>query len=198
MKYPPPHHQEESKTHLLDVIKSYPLAILISVKDEQPFVTHLPLIYSEGKLIGHIDKFNPQAALLSNHRPVTVLFTGPQCYISPSIYSTSQLPTWNYVNVHLKGVVTAIEDPERVKQSIVDMTAQLESPEQKYQLSKENPRMDALIEYIKGFEIEITSWEGKFKLSQDKNPKDIRKAKEELIRSNQQSIKAFLERIFPT
>ena len=64
---------------MVDVIKTYPLATIISVKDNTPFITHLPLIYNEfGKLIGHIDKQNPQAALLKNNSDVTILFSGPQ------------------------------------------------------------------------------------------------------------------------
>ena len=46
------------------------------------------------------------------------------------------------------------------------------------------------------FEITITKWEGKFKLSQDKKPRDIENAKNELIRFNQESIKTFLEKVF--
>ncbi len=196
MTYPPPHHQDDTKAHLLEVIKSYPLATLISVKDDEPLVTHLPLIYTDGKLVGHIDTFNPQAELMKDGHNVSIIFSGPQCYISPSVYSTTQLPTWNYVKVHLKGTVQAIDDPEAVKQSIVSMTEQLEAPEHKFKLPLDHARMHALIDYIKGFEITITHWEGKFKLSQDKNPKDIRLARAELIRANQQSIEAFLERIF--
>lgn len=194
--YPPPHHQDDTKEHLIEVIKAYPLATLISVKNHEPLVTHLPLIYTDGKLVGHIDKFNPQAELLRDGHKVTIIFGGPQCYISPSVYSTTQLPTWNYVKVHLKGTVQAIDNPEAVKQSIVNMTEQLEAPDHKFKLPLDHPRMHALIDYIKGFEITITHWEGKFKLSQDKNPKDIRLAKAELIRANQQSIEAFIERIF--
>ncbi len=194
--YPPPHHQDDNKDHLVEVIKTYPLAIVISVKDGEPLVTHLPLIFNEGKLIGHLDTFNPQAELLKDGNKVTIIFSGPQCYISPSVYSTTQLPTWNYINVHLKGTVTAIDDPEVVKQSIVSMTEQLEAPDHKFQLPLDHPRMHALIDYIKGFEIEITHWEGKFKLSQDKNPKDIRLARAELIKANQESIEKFLNRIF--
>lgn len=194
--YPPPHHQDNTKEHIVEVIRTYPLATLISVEDDEPLVTHLPLIYTDGKLIGHIDKFNPQAELLRDGNKVTLIFGGPQCYISPSIYSTTQLPTWNYVKVHLKGIVTAIDDTNRVKQSIVNMTEYLEAPDHKYTLPLDHPRMHALIDYIKGFEINITHWEGKFKLSQDKNPKDIRNARAELIRANQQSIQEFLERIF--
>jgi transcriptional regulator len=194
--YPPPHHQDKSKDHLIEVIKTYPLATVISVKDGEPFVTHLPLIFNDGKLIGHLDTFNPQAELLKDGNKVTIIFSGPQCYISPSVYSTTQLPTWNYINVHIKGTVTAIDDPEVVKQSIVSMTEQLEAPDHKFQLPLDHPRMHALIDYIIGFEIEITHWEGKFKLSQDKNPKDIRLARAELIRANQESIERFLNRIF--
>ena len=196
MNYPPEHHQDDNKDHLIEVIKTYPLATVISVKDGEPLITHVPLIYNDGKLVGHIDKFNPQAELMKGGNKVTILFSGPQCYISPSVYSTTQFPTWNYVKVHLKGTVVAIEDPEAVKQSIVRMTEQLEAPEHKFNLPLDHPRMHALIEYIKGFEIEITDWEGKFKLSQDKNPKDIRLARAELIKVNQQSIETFLNRIF--
>lgn len=46
------------------------------------------------------------------------------------------------------------------------------------------------------FGIFITHWEGKFKLSQDKKPRDIENARAELIRVNQESIKAFLEKVF--
>lgn len=181
---------------MLEVIKTYPLAILISVKDDEPLITHLPLIYNEGKLVGHLDIHNPQAPLLQDGNKVSIIFTGPQCYISPSIYATTQLPTWNYINVHLKGTVKAIEDNETVKQSIVNMTVFLEAPEHRYQLTMDNPRMDSLINFIKGFEITITHWEGKFKLSQDKNPKDIRNARSELIRANQESIRNLMDNIF--
>ncbi|MEO6346850.1 MAG: FMN-binding negative transcriptional regulator [Aquaticitalea sp.] len=180
---------------MIEVIKSYPLATVISFKDGEPLVTHLPLIYRDNKLIGHIDAFNPQAEMLKNDHKVTIIFSGPQCYISPNIYSTTQLPTWNYVKVHLKGTAKAISDPTSVKQSIVSLTEQLEAPEHKFRLPLDHERMHNLITYIKGFEINITDWEGKFKLSQDKNPKDIRNAKAELIRANQQSIETFLQRI---
>lgn len=196
MNYPPDHHQDHNKDHLIEVIKTYPLATLISVKDGEPLVTHVPLMFNDGKLVGHIDKYNPQAELMKGGNKVTILFSGPQCYISPSVYSTTQFPTWNYVKVHLKGTVVGIDDPEAVKQSIVKMTEQLEAPKHEFRLPLDHPRMHALIEYIKGFEIKITDWEGKFKLSQDKNPKDIRLARAELIKVNQQSIETFLNRIF--
>lgn len=197
MNYPPKIHQNNEINHIIDVIKTYPLSTVISVKDNTPFITHLPLVYNEvGKLIGHIDKQNPQAALLKDNQPVTVLFSGPQCYISPSIYTTTQLPTWNYIKVHLKGTVNAIESKEALKNSIIKMTEFLEAPEHKYVLEPDNPRMLGALDYIDMFEITIDSWEGKFKLSQDKKPQDIQNARAELIRANQESIEHFLNKVF--
>lgn len=196
MNYPPKHHQDNDKSHLIEVIKTYPLATLISVENNEPLITHLPLVLEGEKLIGHIDIYNPQAKLLKDNRAITILFSGPQCYISPSIYSTTQLPTWNYIKLHLKGNVNAIESKAALKQSLITMTEFLEAPDHKYVLEVDNPRLERNLDYIEMFEIDITAWEGKFKLSQDKKPKDIENARQELIRANQESVKQFLDRIF--
>lgn len=196
MNYPPKHHQDTNINHMIEVIKNYPLATIISTKNNTPYITHLPLIYNEnGKLIGHIDKFNPQAELLKDKNPITIIFSGPQCYISPTIYSTTQLPTWNYIKVHLKGTVKAIESKEALKKSIIKMTEFLEKPTQKYILEPDNQRMIGALDYINMFEISIDTWEGKFKLSQDKKPQDIANAKAELIRANTENIEPFLNKI---
>jgi transcriptional regulator len=196
MNYPPKHNQDDDKVHLYDVIKTYPLATLISVENNEPLVTHLPLVLEGEKLIGHIDINNPHTQLLKENKPVTVLFSGPQCYISPSIYSTKQLPTWNYIKLHVKGTVKAIDNKAALKQSLITMTTLLEAPDHKYVLETDNPRLDQNLAYIELFEINITSWEGKFKLSQDKKPSDTERARKELIRANQESVKQFLDSVF--
>ena len=196
--YPPKKHQDSDKKHLIEVIKTYPLATVISVKDNTPLITHLPLIYreSDGKLVGHIDIYNPQTELLKDLNDVTLIFSGPQCYISPSIYTTTQLPTWNYIKVHLTGTVQRIENNAELKQSLIDMTSFLEAPDHKYVLEADNPRLDKNLDYIKLFEITIKTWEGKFKLSQDKKPKDIENARKELLKTNQEQVKTFLDQVF--
>jgi len=140
---------------MIEVIKAYPLATVFSVKDNEPLVTHMPLIYreSDGKLIGHIDIYNPQTKLMRDDNDLTIIFSGPQCYISPSVYTTTQLPTWNYIKVHLKGTVKAIESKEALKESLIIMTEFLEQPDHKYVLEANNPRMDGNLDYIKMFEI---------------------------------------------
>ena len=196
MNYPPQHHQDNDINHMIEVIKTYPLATVISVDNNEPLITHLPLIYSNGKLIGHIDINNPHAQLLQNNTEVTLIFSGPECYISPSIFSSTQLPTWNYIKVHLKGKVQENPDKAALKQSLISMTEFLEEPDHKYILSTDNPRLDKYLDYILMFEIEIIHWEGKFKLSQDKKPTDIADAREELVRSNQESVIQFLNKVF--
>ena len=197
LKYPPKHHQDNDTNHMIEVIKTYPLATLISVKNNEPLITHLPLIYNEsGKLIGHIDTFNPQAELLKNGNDITIIFSGPQCYISPSIYETAQVPTWNYIKVHLKGSVKAIESKEALKESLITMTEFLEAPDHKYVLEPDNKSMEGNLDYIKMFEITITGWEGKFKLSKDKKPIDVENSRAELIRANRESVERFLDKIF--
>ncbi|ARV09206.1 transcriptional regulator [Winogradskyella sp. PC-19] len=196
MNYPPKKHQDDDINHMIEVIKTYPLATVISVSNNEPYITHLPLVYEDNKLIGHIDIYNPQAELLKDNNDVTIIFSGPECYISPSIYSTTQLPTWNYIKVHLKGKVKAIKSKAALKQSLITMTEFLETPDHKYVLEPDNPRLDRNLDYIEMFEIEITNWEGKFKLSQDKKPRDIKAARQELIKTNQESIKQFLDKVF--
>lgn len=196
MNYPPKHHQDDNQNHIIEVIKTYPLATIISIENNQPIITHLPLIYENKKLIGHIDIYNPQVKLLKNDNDVTLIFSGPECYISPSVYSTTQLPTWNYIKVHLKGKVKAIESKDALKESLITMTKFLEAPDHKYALEPDNPRLDRNLNYIEMFEITITQWEGKFKLSQDKKPNDTEAARAELIKTNQESVKEFLDKVF--
>ncbi len=201
MKYPPRHHQESDFNNVLEVVKNYPFGTLITVKEQEPLITHIPIVFEQdgsvyGKLVAHIDKFNPQVATLTNGAMVTAVFYGPDCYISPSVYSTRQLPTWNYIFAHLKGSVTLLTDKETVKRTMVRMTSFLEGENPKYELSQDDSRMEGLIDYIVGFEIEITAWEGKFKFSQDKQKKDRELAKQELIRSQKKDISAFVDRIY--
>jgi len=199
LKYPPKHHQEKNFDNIVSVIKKYPFATLISTKNDSIYTTHLPLIYRDnaahGILTGHIDKHNLHAELLKDDANVTVLFHGPDSYISPTIYSTKQLPTWNYIKVHIEGTVQQITDGNSVKQSIVGMTDFLETQEKKFVLDNNDPRMEALIDYIIGFEITITKWEGKFKLSQDKLKRDMELAKAALIKNQKEDISIFIDEI---
>jgi|GEM_PF-172282 len=196
--YPPKHHQTKDKEKMLSVVKNYPLAILVSAKEEKHYAIHIPIIYNETskKLVAHIDKNNPQVDSLIDGAQATAIFKGPDTYISPSIYSTKQLPTWNYIIVHLSGVIKRIKNALEAKRSIVEMTQFLEGKVPRFELELEDPRMDRLVPYIQAFEIEITHWDGKFKLSQDKNDIDYERAKNQLMGNRSEPEKTFIETIY--
>lgn len=197
--YPPKHHQDDNLDHLIKTIQKFPLATLISANGEDCHTTHIPFIYSKdgstyGKLIGHLDKNNPQCAFLNN-RKVFIIFSGPNTYISPNTYTTDQLPTWNYIKVHIEGISIINNDPDAIKTSMVEMTRFLETSENPFVLDYNHPRMNQLINYVTGIEITITRIEGKFKLSQDKIPADTKNAREKLIVDSQKSLRDFMESI---
>tara|TARA_B100000809_G_scaffold260568_1_gene307749 strand:- start:2958 stop:3554 length:597 start_codon:yes stop_codon:yes gene_type:complete len=196
--YPPKHHQSIDIQKMIKVIKAYPFGMLVSILNGLPLITHIPIIYNEtsGKLVAHIDKYNPQLATLTNNSKVTVVFRGPDTYISPSVYSTKQLPTWNYIIVHIKGNITLINNPNEAKKTMIEMTQFLEGENQKFVLDKDNRGMRNSINYIQAFEIEITDWEGKFKLSQDKKQQDRDNAKEEFIKKSREDITGFIDEIY--
>jgi transcriptional regulator len=197
--YPPKHHQDDQIDHQIRTIQQFPLATLISANGEDCFTTHIPLIYYKdgstyGKLIGHLDKNNPQCAFLNN-RKVYAIFSGPNTYISPNTYTTVQLPTWNYIKVHVEGTCIINNDPDAIKKSMVDMTRFLETSDNPFVLEYDHPRMNQLVNYVTGIEISITRLEGKFKLSQDKIPVDVKNAKEKLIVDSQKSLRDFIESV---
>lgn len=186
MKYPPKHHQEEQFKNALELIKMYPLATVTTSSNNKILSTHIPLVYKPegtlGTLVGHLDKFNPQINHFEDKdHDLELIFHGPEVYISPSKYSTTQLPTWNYFKVHLKGEIELKRNTDEVKDSLITMTSFLEGPQPNYILDENNPRMIAALDYIVGFHIKITSWEGKYKISQDKNKEDQKRAKQALI-----------------
>ncbi|PKP26301.1 MAG: transcriptional regulator [Bacteroidetes bacterium HGW-Bacteroidetes-2] len=196
--YPPKHHQTQDKEKMISVIESYPLAMLVSAKEGKPFITHIPVIYNHDieKLVAHIDKHNPQLESLLDGAEVTVVFRGPDVYISPSIYTTPQLPTWNYIIVHITGTIQWIQDIEKAKETMIAMTSFLERKEKKYILNPDDKRMEAAIHFIQAFEIEITNWEGKFKLSQDKNKQDFEIAKNHLKQNTLKNKEYFIDTIY--
>lgn len=199
MKYPPQHHQEADFQNALLAISHFPLATVITAENDSIESSHFPLFHEDdgsnfGKLIGHLDIYNPQAEHLDG-RLCSVIFHGPQSYISPSDYSSSQLPTWNYVKVHFRGRIFEITDQSAVRDSLITLTQRCET-EQNFVLEPDNPKMKSYLPYIKGFEIRIESWEGKFKLSQDKSPQDYALAREALTVKNSEQNAVFLDALF--
>jgi predicted FMN-binding regulatory protein PaiB len=188
--YPPQYYLEHDKEKIFRVIETYSFATVISRTEDDIIVTHLPLILDRqrgefGFLVGHMDRNNPHIRYLNNDK-VFVIFHGPNAYISPKIYKSSQLPTWNSISVHLKGITRILESNEVVRDSMINMVAFLEKGEDPFVLEKDDPKMQRLLGYVVGFEVEILEMIGRFKLSQNKDATDKQLAKEQLIAASNQ------------
>jgi len=195
--YPPEYYLEHDREKIYRVIETYSFATVISRTEDDILVTHLPLILDRqrgesGFLVGHMDRNNPHTRYLDNAK-VFVIFHGPNAYISPNVYESSQLPTWNSIAVHLKGLTRITESTEAVRDSMIKMVSFLERGEDPFVLSKDNHKMQGFLAYVVGFEIEILEMIGRFKLSQNKNAKDKQLAKEHLISDSRKGHEALID-----
>lgn len=118
--YIPKYFQEEDKKEIKRLINQNPFALLICCDDNGlPMATHTVLQLLDPKneenmdLWGHISRANPQKNSLKSNSKVLVVFSGAHSYISPSWYEKPNVPTWNYLAVHLYGEVNEIEGNEK-------------------------------------------------------------------------------------
>jgi lysine/ornithine N-monooxygenase/predicted FMN-binding regulatory protein PaiB len=195
--YPPQRHLETDSRKLYSVLQEFKFATLVSSGEDGPLVTHVPLTLDrergrKGVLFGHMDRANPHVNLLDGQR-VLAVFHGPNTYISPHTYQTSQLPTWNSIAVHVRGVVRLIDDNDALVRGLATICEQSDRAPGAYRLDPQDPRIGRLIDYIIGFEIEIDEMVGRFKLSQDRSDSDSRLAADEFLRHTVPSQRAVVQ-----
>ncbi len=163
-----------------------PLATLISRADEYPVATHVPLELEEDEhgemvLSGHVAKANRHRTLFESQPDVLAIFLSPiQHYISSSWYNHPNVPTWNYMSVHVYGHLRTVEG-ERLRQSLEKMTRYHEQisshPVTEEVLQSE---IEKQIGGIVGFEIDIEKVEAAYKMSQNRDEEDYRNIVAEL------------------
>jgi len=173
--YTPKAFQVEDADRVHRVIDEFPFAMVIAGST----VSHLPLYREPGadglKIVGHLARANPQCADLLDGAAATAVFQGPHTYITPTWYVKGDVPTWNYVAVHVKGTVRRIEEPERLIEILKNIS---EASEKKYgsnwrfAIPKDLQPLERLGRAIMGFEIEATEVEAKFKLNQNRSRAD--------------------------
>jgi L-ornithine N5-oxygenase len=199
-EYPPKRHLENDPEKLYAVIERFKFATVISVQASgEPVVTHVPLTLdrsrgAKGVLFGHMDKANPHIDAVEGRRLLAV-FHGPNSYISPHVYETDQLPTWNSITVHAWGKARLLRDQRALIRGLMGICEQSDHRPNAYRLDAEDHRIDQLIDYILGFEIEIDELIGRFKLSQDRAEEDRRLAAIELARNTEAGERALIERV---
>lgn len=112
-----------------------------------------------------------------------VVFRAGGAYTSPNWYPSkhethNQVPTWNYQVVHAYGRVTIHNDERYVRSVIGHLTRTHKATQERPWKMSDAPKdyMDALVKAIAGIEFEVTRYQGKSKLSQNKDVRDLRGA----------------------
>lgn len=183
--YIPDLYKNENQEEITQFLFENSFGILVNRTNGKLWATHIPLEFEqtkEGKsiLFGHISKENPQWESFESDVNVLAIFSGVHSYISSSWYEKENVPTWNYIAVHVYGKVKIIEG-DAVITSLKKLT-------DKYEAHSENPvRIEDLSEKtmrqvsgIVAFEIEIESIEAVKKMSQNRNEKDYHNVISEL------------------
>jgi transcriptional regulator len=105
--------------------------ILINSVNGKIWATHIPMLLSKDKdhkdiLTGHLSKANFQWKEFEKSQEVLVVFPGNHSYISSSWYDHENVPTWNYLAVHVYGTIQIIEGDE-LKGELTKMVNKYES-----------------------------------------------------------------------
>jgi lysine/ornithine N-monooxygenase/predicted FMN-binding regulatory protein PaiB len=198
--YPPGQFVEDDSERIHAVMNRYRFATVVSARGvDDPLVTHVPLTFdpsrgAKGVLFGHMDRGNPQVPLLDG-REVTVLFHGPNSYISPNVLEESRLPTWNSMTVHVRGRARLLTSRDALVRGLCGISEHADPDEGAYRLDPEDPRIARLIDYIVGFEIDIDQLTGRFKLSQDMDAEDRTAAARTLWETSRRDDQGLIERV---
>lgn len=174
--YIPKPFKVEDKTALFEFVEKWSFGDLITTTQGAINISQVPFLIDQeqGVLYGHLAKQNGQLAELEVADDLTVIFKGPNAYISPTWYqSENMVPTWNFQSVQVRGKACLVGEKELLK--IIDglsqkREAQFDSPWTLDKVGESN--LKAMMTVIVGFKISIDEIVGKFKLSQNRNKDD--------------------------
>jgi transcriptional regulator len=174
MKFEP-----RSNADFVRLIAEHPLAWVVS-RGEQGFAaTPLPLLSEtdeEGRvtaLFGHFALSNPHVEVLRASSAATILFMGPQGYISPEPVSQPQwAPTWNYAIAQFDVKVEFVphENDVALERLVRAMEADRREP---WTIARMGERYAQMVTRIVAFRAHVISTRGRFKLGQDESPQTL-------------------------
>ena len=158
-----------------------------------PLAAHVPFLLSDDASFAelHLARSNPIArAGLPGSALLAV--SGPDTYVSPDWYGPQaqvpdQVPTWNYVAVHLRGVL------EPLSSEMLAPHADALSAEHEGRITDKTPwtsakmtdgAMDRMLRMILPFRLRIISVDGTWKLNQNKPPEVRTRAAEALAKGD--------------
>ena len=141
--------------------------------DAGPLLSHVPVLLSPdaGRAEMHLVRSNP-IARLAMPVPAVIAVTGPDGYVSPDWYGVDgQVPTWNYVAVHLRGRLVALP-PGNMSAHLDRLSDHFEARiagKAPWRADKMDAEvLDRMMRQIIPVTLEVDGIEGTWKLSQNK------------------------------
>ena len=177
--YIPKAHRVDDLKLLHDFMDEYAFVELVTSSPTLR-ITHIPVLVDRaagnyGKILGHVSRQNPQSQAFDGRQTGVIVFRGPHGYISPTWYAKKEaVPTWNFGVVHATGRPAAITDKEALHKLLGRLIEKFESTDGSgYDFSKlPDSYVSLMLGGIDGFEMQIESLEGKFKLGQERSDTD--------------------------
>ncbi len=188
--YTPPAFALEDSAAIERIMAEEPFGQLITADhDGLPTATHIPLLFApgvgaKGAIQGHMARQNPHLELLRQGRPSLAIFWGPHAYVSPTWYERApNVPTWNYLTVHVTGRPRIVEDETAVRAHMERLVATFEDTWRLDGLPESY--LDGMLKGIVAFEIEIERIQAKAKLSQNRKPGEQQRVREALAQGGE-------------
>jgi len=195
--YIPKANLATDKTEIIEFMKRFSFATIITSKDNFPTATHLPFVVTtKGDnivLTSHFAKANEHWQDIENNS-VLVIFSEPHAYISTKNYDKElNVPTWNYISIHAYGQGKLITETEK---TFENLEATIDNYETSYRQHWDNFPEEYKLKMSKGivaFEILVTDLQAKSKLSQNRTDTEQRKIIDTLSKSKDTNEKIIAE-----
>ncbi len=174
--YNVPYFKAKDNEEVMAFMHQHPFIILCGIDiNNQPVATHIPVLVEERDdkvfLLAHVMRKQEHTKAFENNSSVLAIFSGAHTYVSASWYSNPQsAATWNYQAVHAKGTLHFLDDAG-LHQLLTKLTEKFENNPHSPSLVQhmDEAYVKSMMKAIVAFEIEITSIEHIFKLSQNKD-----------------------------
>lgn len=181
--YTPAAFGESDPAVMADLVRRHPLGLLVVAGPAGLQASPVPFLLREPsqglRLVAHVARANPLWRELQQAPQCLVVFQGAAAYVSPSWYPSKAVthqvvPTWNYETVQLRGQATVIHDIQWLREQVQQVTDHLEQQRpQPWQVADAPPPfIDAQLRALVGIEIAVSSWQGKWKMSQNRSSDD--------------------------
>lgn len=182
------HFKASKQEDVIAFMHQNPFVTLCGVdENKKPVATHIPVLIEERAnklfLIAHIMRKQLHTIAFEKNANVLAIFTAAHSYISATNYTQQNTAsTWNYQAVHATGILHFLND-EALLNLLIKLTEKFENNPNSKALVKNMDKdyVTDMMKAIVAFEIEITSIEHVFKLSQNKD----QASKEKIIQSLQ-------------